>query len=503
MSDGSWQNLPLGALVYMFLRGATRLLRENLPLVFGAGAGVALFEGIGWTEAMAVVLGLAAIGLLLALLHYRRFRFRIDGDLLLVRKGLWEQSELKVRSAQIQRVIVDAPWHLRLFNLVRFSVDTPGGAATEVELPGIRPATADALRSALERQDDDVVGDAALGEATSEPLLRVSTGALVLHGLANNYALVMLAAMTPFLNRLARAAEERLEALTLPEGLTVLFDHPLIAATVLLVALALMLVAASIAIAVLRFHGFTLEQQGGSTKQRKYHQTSGLFSRREQILSASRLQVVEEVQTLVGRLLGRCHLLCRQIGSIQSERDPGAQIFLIPALDRAQAAALLPAFWPAVPVRPTLARVHRHYRRITWIRFTATTCGFLTFAAWQVADLRVLLLALPTLPLAAIFAHLRWLAVGWYDADGWLHARNGLIGHRTSIFPMQHVQKAGIRQTWFQRRRGVADLTLTLASGPVTLPYLAEGDAFRLLEEVLTRIEEPLREEGTATLLPS
>lgn len=503
MSDGAWQHLPPGALVYMFLRGAARIIRENLPLVFGAGAGVALFEGIGWTEAMAVVLVLAAIGFVLALLHYRRFRFRIDGDLLLVRKGLWEQSELKVRSTQIQRVIVDAPWHLRLFDLVRFSVDTPGGAATEVELPGIRPATADALRSALERQDEAVAGDATPGVEAPEPLFRAPTWSLVLHGLANNYAWVMLAALTPFLNRLARAAQEQLEALTLPDGLSILFDRPLLAAAVLMMVLAILLVAASVAIAVLRFHGFTLEQQGGSTRQPRYRQTSGLFSRREQILSASRLQVVEEVQTLIGRLLGRCHLLCRQIGSVQNERDPGAQIFLIPGLDRTRAAALLPAFWPAVPVRPPLARVHRHYRRITWIRFSAGLLVLLAIAAWQAGDVRVLLLAVPVLPLLAVLAHLRWLAVGWYDAEGWLHVRVGLIGYRTSIFPMHHVQKAGIRQTWFQRRRGVADLTLTLASGPVTLPYLAEHDAFRLLEEVLTRIEEPVSEEPTASLLPS
>lgn len=481
-----WQRLSPMAVVYLFLRGTIGIVRENLPLLFGAGAGVAVLDAVGLQE-VAMLLGvLLASRLLLALLQYRRFTYRIEGDLLLVRKGIFERSELKVRSAQIQQVLVEAPWHLRLFGLVRFSVDTPGGASTEVELPGIRPDTAAALRRALE------TGDHVDGTSQPSPhpaLHRSSNGDLVLHGLANNYAWVALVALMPLLHRLAQSQQERLESLDVPPWIDTLLDHPLLAAAGGMTALILALMLASIVIAVLRFHGFRLERDERSAGLPRFRQSSGWASRREQILNSARLQVVEQVQTPIGRLLGRSQLLCRQIGNVQIEQDPGAQLFLIPGLDDDSARRLLTALWPDRVAATQLERVHPYYRRITWLRLTLAAGLLFGILLQQTGDLRWVL---PCLVLAALFAglaHLRWLAVGFAVQEGWLEVRFGLIGRRSTTFPAAHIQRAQVRQNFLQRRRGVADLTLTLATGPITLPCLAEERVWSVLEDVLERIE--------------
>ncbi len=497
MSDVAWQRLSPWSVVYLFLRSALRIIRENLPLLFGAGAGVALFDGIGLREAGVTVAVLALIGMVTVIIQHRRFRFRIEGDLLRVRKGILEQSELKVRRAQIQQVMIEAPWHLRLFGLVRFSVDTPGGSATEVELPGIRPATAHSLRSALQSSQGNATSDLAPNSAAEVPLFQATTTAVMLHGLSNNYAWVALVALMPFLNRLGRGLHERLEQLSPPDALLVLLDRPLLAAVVLLATLALLLMTASVVIAMLRFHGFVLQQQGYAGDGRRFRQTSGLLSRREQILSAPRLQVVERMETPIGRLLGRCHLVCRQIGGIHAEQDPGAQMFLVPGLDHATADRLLAVIWPQAPAQARLERVHSHYRRISWLRLSGIACAAVAAISWQAADPRLLLVLLPLLPLLAGVAHLRWLAVGWRGESGWLQARFGLLGRRTSTFPIVHIQRAALKQNLFQRRRGVADLILTLASGPITLPCLDETRAWALLEEIIERVEG-LREDPTS-----
>ncbi|TVS17627.1 MAG: hypothetical protein EA417_05820 [Gammaproteobacteria bacterium] len=496
MTEISWQRLSPWSVVYLFLRSALRIIRENLPLLFGAGAGVALFDGIGLREVGLTVTALALIGLLVVVIQHRRFRFRIEGDLLRVRKGILEQSELKVRRAQIQQVMIEAPWHLRLFGLVRFSVDTPGGSATEVELPGIRVATAHSLRSALQSTQGSNAPDLTTNNAAEMPLFRATTTAVMLHGLSNNYAWVALVALMPFLNRLGQGLHEQLEQMSPPEALLVLLDRPLLAAAILLAGLALLLVTASVVIALLRFYGFVLEQQGAAGDSRRFRQTSGFLSRREQILSASRLQVVERMETPIGRLLGRCHLVCRQIGGIHAEQDPGAQMFLVPGLDHATADRLLSVIWPHAPAPARLGRVHIHYRRMNWLRWSAFASAAVAAIAWQATDPWLLLLLLPLLPLLAGLAHLRWLAVGWRAESGWLRVRFGLLGRRTSTFPMVHVQRVALKQNLFQRRRRVADLILTLASGPITLPCLDETRAWALLKETLERVEA-LREDVT------
>lgn len=490
MISGDWQRLSPWAVVYLFLRGTIGIVRENLPILFGAGAGVAFVDAIGLAEVAILGGVLLAISLLVALLQHRRFKFRIDGDLLLVRKGIFEQSELKVRSAQIQQVLVEAPWHLRLFGLVRFSVDTPGGAATEVELPGIRPDTAAALRLALESRGP---AEGGRPQPTSQlpPLHEASTADLILHGLANNYAWVALAALMPLLHRLGQGHQDRLGTLDLPPWLDNLLDHPLLATLTGLAALLVALMLASVVIAVLRFHGFRLERDERRTTTPRFRQTSGWASRREQILNAARLQVVEHVQTPIGRLLGRSHLLCRQIGNVQIEQDPSGQMFQIPGLEDDAAGALLTELWPDRIPASTMERVHPHYRRITGLRLTIFSTLLLGIAAQQAGDLRWLLPMLALAPLFALLAHLRWLAVGYSVREGWLQVRFGLIGRRTSTFPAVNVQRAQIRQNYFQRRRQVADLTLTLATGPITIPYLPEDRAWAILEDVLERIELP------------
>ncbi|MCC5885472.1 MAG: PH domain-containing protein [Gammaproteobacteria bacterium] len=491
MISGTWHRLSPLAVVYLFLRGTIGIARENLPLLFGAGAGVALFDAIGLREVALLAAVLLIIGFVVALLQYRRFMFRIDGDLLLVRKGILEQSELKVRSAQIQQVMVEAPWHLRAFGLVRFSVDTPGGAATEVELPGIRPATAEALRRALE-PEGRVLDPAAAPTPNRIALHRASGIDLVLHGLANNYAWVALAALMPLFHRLSRSHEERLAEFDLPPWLEVLLEQPLLAAGGGLAAMLLTLMVASVIIAVLRFHGFVLERDGGRNMPPRFRQTSGWASRREQILNGARLQVVEHVQTPIGRLLGRSHLLCRQIGSVQIEQDPGGQLFIIPGLTARKSADLLAELWSGRASTATLERVHLHYRRIMWLRLTGVAAVLLGVIAGQVDDWRWWLLMLVFTPLFAGLAHLRWLSVGYAMRDGWLQIRVGLLGRRTSHFPAANVQRIQLRQNWFQRRRKVADLILTLATGPITVPCLPEERAWGMLEDVLERIEGPV-----------
>ena len=67
--------------------------------------------------------------------------------------------------------------------------------------------------------------------------------------------------------------------------------------------------------------------------------------------------------------------------------------------------------------------------------------------------------------------------------------RHGFIGTWTTVFPLFKVQRVDIRQTPGQRRKGLANLTIHLASHSLTVPYLPLSDAERLRDLALYKVE--------------
>jgi membrane protein YdbS with pleckstrin-like domain len=82
-----------------------------------------------------------------------------------------------------------------------------------------------------------------------------------------------------------------------------------------------------------------------------------------------------------------------------------------------------------------------------------------------------------------------WRQTGWaVDRDTVLF-RKGFIGSRTTLFPLFKVQRVDLVQTPSQRRRGLAHLTLHLASHSVTMPWMNVEDAQTLRDLALYRAE--------------
>ncbi|MDT8449631.1 MAG: PH domain-containing protein, partial [Wenzhouxiangellaceae bacterium] len=147
--DAGWKALPVAAVGALYVNGIQRFVRENLVMFFGAGTGFAALDSLGWREfALFVALALS-IGLLIAVIYHRRFRYQVDGEAVRVRQGLFEQKELKVRFERVQNIGFSQPIYLRPFGLTRVQLETPGAAQTEVRLPGIRTAEAEAIRDRI------------------------------------------------------------------------------------------------------------------------------------------------------------------------------------------------------------------------------------------------------------------------------------------------------------------------------------------------------------------
>jgi putative membrane protein len=72
--------------------------------------------------------------------------------------------------------------------------------------------------------------------------------------------------------------------------------------------------------------------------------------------------------------------------------------------------------------------------------------------------------------------------------------RQGLLGQRTSLFPLDHLVSLQLEQSWLQRRRGVVTLQLHLANGHLSLPFVEQGVAMELADRLLANTEGVAKE---------
>lgn len=256
----------------------------------------------------------------------------------------------------------------------------------------------------------------------------------MLHGLTSRSVYVIAAMLSPLVQPLERWLHDHLPHLELRAWLPA--SAPLAAALGLLTVI-VVLALLSVLAAWWRFHGYVLRDDGD-----RQVQVSGLFHRQEQVLTLSRLQVVEWVQTGLGRLLGRGYLVCHQFGALGGGSVAESRRFLVPGLSVAQGRALSAVLWPGLAMRQPLARVTPLYRRVMFWRILLGLFAALLVLGGLAgpASLSPLiwgLLAMLLLPLAAGLAQLRWLALGWAREGGYLRVRQGYGASALAVPPAQ------------------------------------------------------------------
>ena len=103
----------------------------------------------------------------------------------------------------------------------------------------------------------------------------------------------------------------------------------------------------------------------------------------------------------------------------------------------------------------------------------------------------LLALAWPLPVLLAVWQ--TWRRRGYLADDDGLASRRGLFGYAVDAFLFRKAQGATVSRSPLQRRNGLASLTVHLASGDVTVPYIDFATACRLRDYLLFKVESSRR----------
>ncbi|MFT5138383.1 MAG: putative membrane protein [Lysobacterales bacterium] len=501
----TWKRTSPIAVVFFLFSAARQFLNVGLPaiafiLTAYVSAGDLSRALIQTGLIVAVVVGVGG-----SVLSWLRFRYCIAADRVLVRSGVFHREELSVDFGRIQNVSIREPFYARPFGLALLSIDTAGSGKKEIVLGGIDKDDAVILRQIIlskTRSTDDHIESQHEPEADPTLLLSRSAKDIAIYGLTINYFFWLMIAMGAVWGAydssegvflwLARTIHLE-EFFSFAQGDGNLLESALMVLATILAGM-ILLPLISVIGALFRHYGYQL-----SVEDETYRKNSGLLSRHDESLKRHKIQAVVLKQNFVAKRFKRSNIQLK-VASAGSGLEQGQlpalkSSFLVPALHPAEVTELVKEFLPGCQVDEAV------WSRVNLRRFATVTLG-----------LRILPITL--IPTASLMTVLNWkfmvvpflaTGIGWFVVHQYWKKlayavvgeygffRNGFIGTKTTIFPLFKVQNIELRQTPGQRRKGLAHLTIHLASHSLHIPYMKVEDAKKMQDLMLFHVESTNR----------
>ena len=452
------------------------------------------YQGDLKTKLIFIAIAFATFTLLASVLRYLFFRYKITDDSILIRDGVVKKTQLDIKFDRIQAINTEQNVVYRFFNLITVKFDTAGSAGQEGNLPAIRPELADTLREKIRRKkrDTKVVPDEVdtIEKSPRRKLLLLNSSDMVRIGLSDNRALIFLAFLAPLFEKMNSVIESMIDESTLPVilGVTIDADQKLSLGFVVVLGFLAMLATASIVGAFLRFHRYQLTESNDV-----FQSVGGLLTRHVHSINRGKIQTVVMTQNIILRAFGRFRLNARQASP--GKKHGGKKNFAIPICLPDENQILTGEFFadefPGLDSDPKsksfrpIAFQYVRSRTVLNAMIPAVTATLMFSLALGWAALFILI----WIPGYALVNWQMYRRYGVQVTSNGLALRRGFLGYRITSFLYRKVQRVGITQSIFQRRKGLATMRFYLASGTVRVPYVDHEKAQQLRDFVLFRIE--------------
>lgn len=489
--DDSWRRLS----ARMLLVHPVRELGQAIPALVGLVlAGRAVGDGqMWWLAPLGVVVVIA-----LSVLRWMTTRYRITPDQVQLRTGLLQRKTIATPADRVRSVDVTASALHRLLGLAKVDIGTgshdPGSGLSLDSLPvaeaaGLRAELLHRSAAASAETDisntisgttsdttPDTLGSRAAGAEpvpqTTAPADRetelarmdprwVRFAPFTMSGVLG--AAAILALGSRFLDQTGLSAGD---VGPIREGLGYVQRAPVWLDVLLgLAALLVFVTVLSIGGYVLSYWGFRLMRHPHGTLQ----VSRGLVTTRATSIEERRLRGVELTEPLLLRAVQAARLGGITTGLTSRGSSGGGSSLLLPPAPLAVASDVAARILrdPA-PVDAVLTPHGPASRRRRYTRALFASLVLNAAAAVAIAFGAPLWLAAPaalTVPVAVMLAADRYRSLGHVIAGSFLVTRAGSLDRRRDMLECDGIIGWNLRQTYFQRRAGLATLTATTAAG--------------------------------------
>ncbi|MDR6842088.1 PH domain-containing protein [Pseudoxanthomonas sacheonensis] len=449
-------------------------------LVFGGSGGPGgVWAGIG---------PLIAVGVLvvISVLQYFTYRYRIGRDGLSIREGWLHRSLREIPYSRIHNVVLHQTVLHRLFGVAEVRLESAGGQKPEAQMRVLRLDEALALESLIKHRGQAPDADASAVQADS--LLSLPTAEVIRLGLVSNRGMIVMAAAfgaawQAFPDRMVADYFERFarQLFGYASHLQYGWITTAAAALALLLLASLLLRLLSVLLALVQYHGFRLSEE-----QRRLTVERGLLSKLRTSVARRRIQAWTLHEGFLHRLLKRRSLrIDTAVAEQQGKNDQRALKELAPiatpdACDALIQHLLPQAQWPRSEWTVLPAGV--------WWRIFLPTLIFIVILALALASYFQNawgLAPLLWLPWSAFAAIQQARRAGYAVDDRLVAIRGGWWSRYWRFAEIDKLQALRLVRSPMDRRMGTASLWLDTAGAsglapPLRIRFLPEADA-RLL----------------------
>ncbi len=417
--------------------------------------------------------------ILTALVRYFSFSYRIEARELITRQGILQRKQRNIPLERVQEIRIEQGVIHRLFNVVDAKIETGGGEGAEATLSVLSRAEAERLRHAVFERAAAIkagTGQAAV-EAIAEPAIerriirRLGVKELILAGVTSNHivsALVLAGAIWNFADDIFPDTIYQRAAQYMVQTTRQVMAYGVLRALVIVLFgfVVVFIIGAFFSMigSIVLFYGFTFSLRGEDL-QRNY----GLLTRRASSLPRRRIQVLEIEEKMLRRLFGWATLRADTSGSRrENEDDNEGRDVLIPILRRREVDPLMPIFFR------DFDQTQSEWRRVSKLAIRRGTikggavCLIATIALGLYRQDPGALSLLVLLPLIYLISLLRYRNLGYVMGERYFQTRRGWLGRSTHIVPVDKIQAVEIRQSPFDRRLGLATLSIDTAGQAYT-----------------------------------
>lgn len=480
--------------------GAVRMASGLIALLVAASAGRVLAGEPGALAGVLVATAcILAACLAISLAAWSARTWELTNEGVSLRWGLgwgpFARHSLTVPYGHIHTVSMRSSLFERVFGLMTLDLDT-GAAASEGDaskIGGLRAGEAEALRAELFRRraaslatgDEEVwLAGAPCHDGRPIATFSLSRRELLLAAASRMSAASQAVALTVLLARGVETLIEwglldlvgRGDELLASAGAMLV---PIVAGFVVLVLAAGAVV--SFAVNLVRYAGYRVERYADRVVVEH-----GLLARSSRTLAAERVQYVVVRQGLIRQLMGYAEVLAVVVAAPgEPGGEPSGSVLLHPFVRLADADAFLAEVLPSyagvvggasLSGLPPVARRRALVRAVVWWPFSVAfvvaalwfsgLAGVLGRAGWLLRPLLAVGVVLSIVALVALVtdALRAWEAARYGRSDGALVLVTGGLTRLTVVAPRSRLQHATVSASPFQRRAGLATLTVRTAA---------------------------------------
>ncbi|MFS1437573.1 PH domain-containing protein [Shewanella sp. 10N.286.48.A6] len=501
-----WQSLsPWSMLSFIF--GSAKAILSNgyaiIPVVYA-----------GWQSGFDLQMGLLGFVVAILLLtifsfiQWRTYRFKLSGQQLNIKRGLFFTRKDEIPLNKIQNIRYSQPFYFKPFKLGTLIVETAGSKDDEAHLSALDSTQASKLKQQLlqlapqQLATNDAVDEISTkntansvntpSDKTHNTIVVRNLKQLIQFGFYQNNLIWFAVIAGPIMGQIKWEQIVELPIIQQFWSAVVSYSGPSIALQAIAIMLTLLLVYClfsiiSIVAAVLKYHPYTLEKQ-----QQTLQRSGGVISHQQDALAIRRVQLVHFSQPFLAKLLGLWTLYFKQVKGQEVEQKT-TEHMLLPSVKTAEIAAILAQIpqlaggTTNIPARYQAIALAWFLRRGLLMYIPALL--ILIFTGLNPISEVALLIATAVMGLT----FLRYKQWGYVIEDEVLWQHSGLFGHHWKRIPYEKIQHVSITQTKGQQRSGHAYIEIGLASGSLTLPYIAEKDALFIAEKAMQTIKQDYR----------